>query len=378
MSERRFEEQRELLQPLMETITDLGRLPEPDEFRESAKLIGEFGSIKRAFALVRRVTGEEAWESIRTRKVEDLLIYLALGRFRRRPPISRLPLVLQRDIRTFFGTYKTACDLADELLFQVGDADTIDKACRVSSIGKLFPNALYIHRSALEQLCPLLRVFEGCARMYIGEVSDATVLKLHRFSGKVSYLAYPRFENDPHPSLLRGVKVALRSREVSCYEYSDKANPPVLHRKETMLHTEHPLYEKFARLSAQEERHGLLDESATIGTRDGWNRRLEERGFGLRGHRLVKIQQPSDSSPLQAEGSSVSNSDDTSEWLSSTDARAIMRLSSCDLAHLRESGTVRFRKKGNAFFYSPDDCQHIALERRSQVPAETDGHGSLS
>ncbi len=44
----------------------------------------------------------------------------------------------------------------------------------------------------------------------------------------------------------------------------------------------------FARLTCQEEKHGLLDEPSGIGTRDGWSRRLAERGFALKGHRIVK------------------------------------------------------------------------------------------
>jgi len=35
-----------------------------------------------------------------------------------------------------------------------------------STIGKLLPNALYVHRDALDSLEPLLRVYEGCARAY--------------------------------------------------------------------------------------------------------------------------------------------------------------------------------------------------------------------
>jgi hypothetical protein len=62
----------------------------------------------------------------------------------------------------------------------------------------------------------------------------------------------------------------------------------VFHRKETFLHSSHPLYEKFARLSRQEERHSLLADTATIGTRAGWEARLAQTGFQLRGHRLVK------------------------------------------------------------------------------------------
>jgi hypothetical protein len=62
----------------------------------------------------------------------------------------------------------------------------------------------------------------------------------------------------------------------------------VLHRKETFLPPEHPLRAKFARLTVQEEKHGLLADPSGIGTRAGWGRRLSERGFALKGHRLVR------------------------------------------------------------------------------------------
>lgn len=288
VSELRFDEHRELLEPLMEAITDFGRLPDDDEFATSDAVIEVFGSLKRAFALIRRVTGDEEWEAIRRSKTEDLTVYMALARFRRRPPVSKLPMSLQRDIRSFFGTYKRACEEADALLFRAGDAEAIDAECKESKVGKLLPNALYVHRSALAGLSPLLRVYEGCARMYIGDVPDANIIKLHRFSGKVSYLAYPDFDATPHPALYRGVKVALRSREVVCYDYGESDNPPVLHRKEAFVLPDYPDYAKFERLTQQEERQGLLDDAAGIGNRQGWNARLLDRGFELRGHRLVK------------------------------------------------------------------------------------------
>src|SRR5207302_9008842 len=91
------------------------------------------------------------------------------GRWRR-PPMSALPLSLQRDIRAFFGSYANACRLADDRLFRAGDAAAVDDACRRSAVGKLLPNALYVHRSALDALDPLLRIYEGCARAYLGEI----------------------------------------------------------------------------------------------------------------------------------------------------------------------------------------------------------------
>jgi DNA phosphorothioation-associated putative methyltransferase len=163
-----------------------------------------------------------------------------------------------------------------------GDAQAIGQACQRSPVGKLLPDALYVHRSALESLEPLLRIYEGCGRAYLGEIDGANIVKLHRFSGKLSYLVYPDFDTDPHPALARCLKLSLRTRQLECSDYAASPNPPVLHRKETFLHPDHPLNAKFARLTRQEEQHGLLDDPATIGTRAGWENRLREAGLALR------------------------------------------------------------------------------------------------
>src|SRR6266478_5422629 len=99
-----------------------------------------------------------------------------------------------------------------------GDVEAVDDACRHSAVGKLLPNALDVHRSALESLDPLLRIYEGCARAYLGEIDGANLIKLHRHSGKVSYLVYPDFETDPHPALLRSIKLNLRTSEIESTE----------------------------------------------------------------------------------------------------------------------------------------------------------------
>jgi DNA phosphorothioation-associated putative methyltransferase len=87
-SEQRFEEHRDLLEPFLATLAALGRLPDPEEFPPAAELAARLGSLPRAFALVRRVTGPAAWDAIRRRRTEDLLVYLALARFRQLPPFG--------------------------------------------------------------------------------------------------------------------------------------------------------------------------------------------------------------------------------------------------------------------------------------------------
>jgi len=184
--------------------------------------------------------------------------------------------------------------LADDLLFRAGSAEAVDEACRRSAVGELLPTAVYVHRSALEALDPLLRIYEGCARAYLGEIDGANLIKLHRLSGKVSYLVYPDFEMDPHPALLRSVKLSLRTRQIDCLEYAASANPPILHRKETFLLPDDPLRAKFERLTRQEEGAGLLAETASIGTYGAWAERLLSTGYALRGHRLIRCKSRDD------------------------------------------------------------------------------------
>ena len=288
ISELRFEQHKELLEPFMVKIAELGRLPFPDEFEPTNEIVEHFGSVKRAFTLVKRVTGAEPWEDIGAQRTEDLLVYLALARFRKRPRFGQLPIRLQRDIRALFKSYNRACTMADLLLFRAGDPEAIDDACKHAVVGKLLPNALYVHKSAIESLEPQLRIYEGCARSYLGEIEDANIVKLHRHSGKVSYLAYPDFDKNPHPTLVRSVKLSLRTLDMDCYDYHESTNPPILHRKESFVDKEYPIYERFARLTRQEENHGLLNDTSRIGTRQGWEIRLKESGWLLRGHRLVR------------------------------------------------------------------------------------------
>ena len=129
-----------------------------------------------------------------------------------------------------YGCSTEACRQADGLLFRAGNAAAVNEACWQSPIGKLLPNALYVHRSALDSPDPLLRVYEGCARSYLGEIEGANVIKLHRRSGKVSYLVYPYFEIDPHSALLLSVKLSLRTREIECREYA--ARPAAAAKRE--------------------------------------------------------------------------------------------------------------------------------------------------
>jgi DNA phosphorothioation-associated putative methyltransferase len=287
-SEAVFEQFRVLLEPLMEFVAARGRLPDESELKIASTIRSELGGLTRAFAIIRRVTGAERWAQIREERSHDLLVYLALARFGGRPRFSELPMDLQRDVRAFFSAYNRTCVLADKLLFSAGDRAAVDRAAKISPVGKLTRDSLYVHLSALSQLPALLRVYEGCAHALIGAVEGANVIKLHRDSPRVSYLCYPKFEKDAHPALSASLLVDLQTLRVTYREYTESENPPILHRKEEFLACDHPLRLRFARLTKQEERYRLYEQSHAIGTRAGWETALRERGVRLAGHKLVK------------------------------------------------------------------------------------------
>jgi DNA phosphorothioation-associated putative methyltransferase len=295
-----FDRHKELLQSLISFVAARGRLPEAAELEEAMPLCEVFGSVRRAFEVVQRVTGTEQWGAIQQESAQDLLVYLALERFSGRPRFSELPRDLQLDIKAFFGIYKRACEAADRLLFAVGDMAAISAACHEAACGKLLSDALYIHRAGLPRLPPLLRVYEECARGYIGDVEGANVVKLHRHAPQISYLAYPDFDRAPHPALTGSLVVHLRTLQVRYVDYRMVDSPPILHRKEAFVPTDYPLREKFARLTRQEERWGLYEHPTAIGTRQAWEQLLAAKGVRLTGHRVTRVARTRNTRPRAA------------------------------------------------------------------------------
>jgi DNA phosphorothioation-associated putative methyltransferase len=283
-----FEEHRELLDPLMAFFADRGRLPEEGELEVGAELREQFGSLKRAFGVVQVATGTDQWKQVARERSQDLLVYLALARFGGRPSLRDLPEALRLDIRALCVSYRKACDAADDLLFSVGKQDVVSCACAESVIGKCTQEALYLHVDALPHAPALLRVYEGCARAYVGSVDGGNLLKLHRRKPQVSYLAYPDFETDPHPRLRESLKVRFKGLQIEYRDYRDSPNPFILHRKETFVAPDHPRRTKFEKLTRQEEARGLFERTQMIGTEQGWSALLRERGLTLRGHQLVR------------------------------------------------------------------------------------------
>jgi DNA phosphorothioation-associated putative methyltransferase len=283
-TERVYAEHQTALDALAAFVTQHGRLPTDDDAFDASEIAARLGSVKRAFLTLKRVFSPEHWLSVAEGAKQDLLVYLALAKFRGRSKFQELDVPLQRDIKGLFGSYVKACSLADNLLFSAGDHRATESALSTSPVGKLTPGGLYVHRSALTNLPPLLRVYEGCARVLVGEIEGANIIKLHRSRFAVSYLYYPDFESDAHPALAGSVIVYLASRDVRFRDYSESDNPPILHRKETFVADGYPQREIFGQLTEAEEELGLYEDTTKIGTRQGWTELLREKQVVITGH----------------------------------------------------------------------------------------------
>jgi DNA phosphorothioation-associated putative methyltransferase len=287
LANKRFENYKELLTPLMAFFTERGRLPTLEELPGTETLSTEFGNLRRAFQIVLQATNPQEWDAISDRRRQDLLVYLALSHFGRRPKLRDLTPVVQNDIKSLFGGYQQACAAADLMLMSLGNLKVVEERCKSSAIGQKRPNSLWVHVSAIEALDPLLRLYEGCASRTLGRPEEANVVKFHFRKPKISYLFYPNFDTDPHPALHTSMEIDLRDLHVHYRDYDPNDNSPLLHQKNSMVTTDYPLYEKFAKLTRQETDWGLLDDLRLIYDTRGWQKCLEEHCAELKGHRVV-------------------------------------------------------------------------------------------
>ena len=282
---KRFEDYAEMLAPLMAFVSDRGRLPVKGELAEESPIKGEFHSFNRAWRVILQATDADDWETIADKRRQDLLVYLALNGLGDRPSLRRLPAQIRNDIKGLFDNYQKACTLADLMLYSLSKPDIVADCCEDSAIGDKQHGSLSVHVSALEELDPLLRLYEGCANRTIGRLDGATIIKFHARKPQISYLFYPDFDTNPHPALHTAMHIDLRDLSVSYQDYSDVYNPPLLVRKEAFVSPSYPHYEKFAKLTRQEEKLGILDGGAVRKYRE-WVQCLEDNCVKIKGHRL--------------------------------------------------------------------------------------------
>ena len=279
-----YEEHRELLDGFWSLMLRLGRLPEPEEYPQTGELREKVGSPKSALRMfVQKGGGEEVKKAAENRK-RDLLVYVALANLRKRVPFGHLSQSLRFDIREFFGNYTVALEKGMELLYAAGDTGEIELACEDLKVSWQDEQALYIHRSVLDELPPVLRAYVGCATALFGDVSQTDIIKLHKASGKVTFLGYDDFEGKPLPELRNRIKVNLRTRWVQVFDHSTDGQ--LLYFKERFVGASHPRRTEMEAYSAKLRKLGIAEQVGFGPTLKGFRELIERHGLNMNLNRM--------------------------------------------------------------------------------------------
>jgi len=113
------------------------------------------------------------------------------------------------------------------------------------------------------------------------------VVRFGKSGGDVSLLWYPRFFDEAFPVLERSWSIDLSACRVHEKSFLGRPNPPILHRKETLLPDDHGRRPEYEALTLQLESFGVFRNARTIGTRLAWDQRLREHGVEVLGHAIV-------------------------------------------------------------------------------------------
>lgn len=230
-----FEKHQALFEDFWYTCLDLGRLPANDEFEHSDQIQQAIGSHNKAFTLCKQYFDIEQFAQSQQGRTDDLLVYFALGYFKKRDTYSRMPQSLQRDIKAFFGKYSSARQQGKELLFSVSSSELIYNACVEAN--KTLPASVLneqhdfiYHKQYLAQCPKELRVYIGCATQLYGELDEVSLIKAHIQSGKVTLQVYDDWEKET-PMLTERIKIKLREQDIDFFDYVGDYLPQPLFNK---------------------------------------------------------------------------------------------------------------------------------------------------
>ena len=113
---------------------------------------------------------------------------------------------------------------------------------------------------------------------------DFNVVKLART--RLSFLLYEHF-SEPFPALLTALPCDAVHGGCRFTDYSERASPPILHRKELLLPANHPLALAAVELTERLDRLGAFNDATRIGTRKAWCARLSSLGLTIENGELV-------------------------------------------------------------------------------------------
>jgi DNA phosphorothioation-associated putative methyltransferase len=282
-----------LLDPLWSTTLDLGRLPEPDEVANLSEIEAQMGSLGKALRLLGRHYDQTLLAAAAATRADDLRLYLAAQQFAKRPAYRQLEPRLQRDVKAFFGDYRSAQSAGLRLLQDAADHSQLFDACQhaaVAGVGWLEgQHSLQLHVSMVDRLPALLRAYVVCGLILWDATSEVQLVKIHIGSGKLTLMEFDDFDTSPLPLLRRRIKVNVRKLDCDLFEYGTSEYPkPLLYRKSRYLHEDYPGYADQLAFDDALEATGILGESEFGPGPEQLFEQLELRRLAVKGMRLQR------------------------------------------------------------------------------------------
>lgn len=231
--EDRFAVHQALLEEFWSVLLRLGRIPLPCEFARHAELGDAFGSAKRALRHLLSKGRQDIFRRAEAARKADLLVYLAIANLRKKISFSYLPEVVRCDITTFFRNYKKGLADGHDMLHAAADPNNIAMACEETASGWQDEHSLYVHNGLVDSLPTVLRTLIACAELLYGNLREADIVKIHKNSGKVTFLSYAGFDSALLPKLTLRTKVNLRTQHVEVFDHA--ADGQVLYFKERYI-----------------------------------------------------------------------------------------------------------------------------------------------
>ncbi len=149
-------------------------------------------------------------------------------------------------------------------------------------VGKVLPGAHYVHRCAAEFIpSDLWKLVGRVVKALKIDDSKWHIVKFSKVDFKFSLLSYPTFFDEPYPPLTFSWTIDLSKLSVRETDYSNSANPPILHRRETFVQEDHPQRDFFSEFTREGEVIGLYENARTIGLKESWLRLIKRKGYRL-------------------------------------------------------------------------------------------------
>ncbi|MBE0364124.1 hypothetical protein PULV_a1690 [Pseudoalteromonas ulvae UL12] len=172
------------------------------------------------------------------------------------------------------------------------NAEQFKELVKQVKIAKKLPDAIYFHKDAFDdvpnELAKFIKIVAQALKI---EEKDYELVKLFKADFRLSLLSYPDFYTDSYPALNQSVTVDLAKLSHRITQYRDSDNPPILHRKETMVPHTSDYYQLFCDITAEGEQAGLYENTRMIGFKNSWYRLIESRGYQLIEGRLFPLAQ---------------------------------------------------------------------------------------